>query len=326
MSIAKAARATALPFDHTVSPTSAALRDLIASRIEFLIEVLDRIEGDPDIEREDFEDDNTADYSVQPAVLGPKPRTIRRRPGRRSSPSDAGFGERDQTYFDPGLIPRLGLRAGVREQLVTEGPDGPTDVALLAALLGLVVHGSDTVTLAFRLLNHFGSFSRALAAPVRRLVEVEGVGEISARNLKIVLAAAKRFAHDQIDFDKPVLSSWHTLIDYCRTTMAFEEIEQFRVLFLDKKNRLIADEVQQKGTVDHTPVYPREVLKRSLELNATALILIHNHPSGNPAPSTADVQMTLEVIKAAKVLNIVVHDHIIIANVGHSSLKALRLI
>jgi len=142
----------------------------------------------------------------------------------------------------------------------------------------------------------------------------------------VMQAAAQRYARDQVSTDLPILSSWAALIDYCRSAMAFEEIEQFRVLFLDKKNRLIADEVQQRGTVDHTPVYPREVIKRSLELGATALILVHNHPSGDPAPSTADVQMTRQIIEVAKPLGITVHDHIIIGKSGHASLKAQRFI
>src|SRR5690606_12553387 len=152
------------------------------------------------------------------------------------------------------------------------------------------------------------------------------LGETRVANLKIVVAAAQRYARGQVASDNPLLNSWTQLIDYCRATMAFEDIEQFRLLFLDKKNRLIADEVQQKGTVDHTPVYPREVIKRSLELSGTAVILLHNHPSGDPSPSTADVQMTRQIIEVAKPLGITVHDHIIIGRAGHASMKALRLI
>ena len=145
-------------------------------------------------------------------------------------------------------------------------------------------------------------------------------------NLKVIQAVAQRFARDQVSREQPILSSWAQLIDYCRATMAFEDIEQFRILFLDKKNRLIADEVQQAGTVDHTPVYPREVIKRTLELSATAIILVHNHPSGDPTPSSADVQMTRQINDIARPLGITLHDHIIVGRNGHASLKGMKLI
>ena len=141
----------------------------------------------------------------------------------------------------------------------------------------------------------------------------------------MIRAAAARFARDPI-LDRPLLDSWSSVIDYCRAAMAYEQVEQFRILFLDKKNMLIADEVQQSGTVDHTPVYPREVVKRALELSATALILVHNHPSGDPTPSRADIQMTKAVVDIAKPLGITVHDHIIVGKSGHASLKGLKLI
>src|SRR6185437_408222 len=143
--------------------------------------------------------------------------------------------------------------------------------------------------------------------------------------LKIIHAAASRLARGQVR-KRPVLSSWSTVIDYCRTAMAFADKEQFRILFLDKRNQLIVDEVQQKGTVDHTPVYPREVVKRALELSATALILVHNHPSGDPTPSRSDIVMTEAIIEVAKPLGILVHDHIIVGKDGHASLKGLKLI
>ncbi len=165
-----------------------------------------------------------------------------------------------------------------------------------------------------------------LGAPPARLAEIKGLGEISGTNLKIIQAAAQRFAKDKVTPDLPILSSWSALIDYCRSQMAFSDVEQFRILFLDKKNRLIADEVQQTGTVDHTPVYPREVIKRTLELSATALILVHNHPSGDPAPSSADVQMTRQINDIARPLGVTVHDHIIIGKNGHASLKGLKLL
>ena len=156
-------------------------------------------------------------------------------------------------------------------------------------------------------------------------MEIDGVGESVVTDLKIVEAAARRLARGAVA-KRPVLSSWSAVIDYCRAAMAFAEKEQFRLLFLDKRNALIADEVQQSGTVDHTPVYPREVVKRALELSASALILVHNHPSGDPSPSAADVKMTKEIAEVAKPLGIIVHDHIIVGRDGHASLKGLRLI
>src|SRR6185312_11734348 len=153
-------------------------------------------------------------------------------------------------------------------------------------------------------------------------LEVKGMGEAAITELKIVHAAAQRLARGEVK-KRPVLSSWSSVLDYCRTAMAFSDKEQFRLLFLDKRNQLIADELQQTGTVDHTPVYPREVLKRALELSATALILVHNHPSGDPTPSQADIQMTRAIVDVAKPLGIAVHDHIIVGKDGHTSLKGL---
>lgn len=172
-----------------------------------------------------------------------------------------------------------GHRDRVRKRLMAVGGEAFTETELLEAVLHLAIPRKDTKDLAKLLLRRFGSFSGALAAPASELADFEGLGNASVANIKIVVAAAQRFAKGQITSEQPILSSWSQLIDYCRATMAFEDVEQFRVLFLDKKNRLIADEVQQRGTVDHTPVYPREVIKRSLELSATALILVHNHPT-----------------------------------------------
>ena len=173
-------------------------------------------------------------------------------------------------------------------------------------------------------MRRFGSFAEVLAAPPALLSEVDGVGESVVTDLKIVEAAARRFAKGAVA-RRPVLSSWTSVIDYCRTAMAFSEKEQFRLLFLDRRNALIADEVQQSGTIDHTPVYPREVVKRALELSASAVILVHNHPSGDPTPSSADIKMTREIVDVAKPLGIVVHDHIIVGREGHASLKGLKL-
>jgi len=164
-----------------------------------------------------------------------------------------------------------------------------------------------------------------IAAPPARLAEISGLGEAAIAELKIVQAAAQRLLRGELR-RRPVLSSWSSVLDYCRGTMAFAEKEQFRILFLDKRNQLIADETQQVGTVDHTPVYPREVVKRALELSATAIILVHNHPSGDPTPSRADVQMTQSIVEVARPLGISVHDHIIVGKEGHTSLKGLKLI
>jgi|SRR6185312_16818173 DNA repair protein RadC len=221
---------------------------------------------------------------------------------------------------------RLGHRDRVRQRFLKLGAESFADYELLEAVLHIVVPQRDTKDLAKSLLARFGSFSGVLAAPYEQLRHFKGLGDITAANLKIVQGAAQRYAHDQVSRDQPILGSWSALIDYCRAQMAFEDIEQFRLLFLDKKNHLIADEVQQTGTVDHTPVYPREVIKRALELSATALILVHNHPSGDPSPSSADVQMTRAIVDVAKPLGIAVHDHIIIGRTGHVSMRGLKLI
>jgi DNA repair protein RadC len=220
----------------------------------------------------------------------------------------------------------LGHRGRLRDRFTREGAAAFSDAELLEILLHVVIPQKDTKELAKALLARFGTFSGVLGAPFDQLRKFKGLGDISATHLKVIQGAAQRFAHDRIDREKPILSSWAALIDYCRAQMAFENVEQFRILFLDKRNRLIADEVQQTGTVDHTPVYPREVIRRTLELSATAVILVHNHPSGDPSPSSADVQMTRAICDVAKPLGITVHDHIIIGSSGHASMRGLRLI
>lgn len=219
-----------------------------------------------------------------------------------------------------------GHRQRVRERFLKVGGDALEDYELLELALQLVIPRKDTKALAKTLLREFGSFSGVFNASEARLAKVKGLGDTSIAHIKVIQAVSARFGRDQINREQPILASWSQLIDYCRSQMAYETIEQFRILFLDKKNRLIADEVQQVGTVDHTPVYPREVIRRSLELSATALILVHNHPSGDPAPSSADVRMTREIADIAKPLGIVLHDHIIIGKAGHASLRGLKLI
>jgi len=206
-----------------------------------------------------------------------------------------------------------GHRERLRARFREAGAEAISDYELLELVLFRAIPQRDVKPMAKELIARFGSFAEVVAAPRARLKEVKGVGEAVADELKIVHAAASRLARGQVQ-KRPVLSSWGSVLDYCRTAQAFSEKEQFRVLFLDKRNQLIADELQQTGTVDHTPVYPREVLKRALELSATALILVHNHPSGDPTPSRADIEMTAEIKVAAAVFGIVLHDHLIIGN------------
>lgn len=217
-----------------------------------------------------------------------------------------------------------GHRDRLRERFMTNGAASLQDYELLELILFRILPRRDTKPIAKAMLERFGSFSEALGAPAHLLEEIDGLGSTAITDLKVILAAAQRIGRDAIH-ERPILASWTAVIEYCKAQMAYESKEQFRILFLDKKNRLIADEVQQVGTVDHTPVYPREVIKRSLELSATALILVHNHPSGDPQPSTADIQMTRQIADIAKPLGIVVHDHIIVGRTGHASLKGMKL-
>jgi DNA repair protein RadC len=219
----------------------------------------------------------------------------------------------------------LGHRQRLRARFRAAGSDAVSDYELLELVLFRALPRRDVKALAKQLIARFGSFTEALAAPPERLAEVKGLGESAITDLKIVQAVAGRMARGEVKH-REVLSSWPVVLDYCRTAMAFADKEQFRVLFLDKRNHLIADEVQQTGTVDHTPVYPREVVKRALELSSTAVILVHNHPSGDPTPSRADIQMTQAILDVAGPLGIAVHDHIIVGKDGHASLKGLKLI
>lgn len=212
------------------------------------------------------------------------------------------------------------LRARFREA----GAAALADYELLELVLFRAVPRRDVKPLAKALVERFGSFAEVVAAPAARLAEMPGVTPAIVTEFKIIEASAHRLARGQVK-RRPVLSSWTAVIDYCRAAMAFADREQVRVLFLDKRNQLIADEVLQTGTVDHAPVYPREVVKRALELSATAIILCHNHPSGDPTPSRADIDMTRKIIDVAKPLGIEVHDHIIVGKDGHASLKGLRL-
>jgi DNA repair protein RadC len=227
---------------------------------------------------------------------------------------------------EPAETPHYhGHRERLRERFYRAGPDALSDYELLEMALFPALPRRDTKPLAKALLKKFGSFAEVVHAPVARLREVEGIGEASINQIKLLAASASRVAKGEIK-RSIALSSWNDVIGYCRSSMAFADKEQFRLLFLDKRNQLISDEVQQTGTVDHTPVYPREVIKRALELSATALILVHNHPSGDPTPSQADIQMTKAIVDIAAPLGISVHDHIIVGKNGHASLKGMRLI
>lgn len=220
---------------------------------------------------------------------------------------------------------RTGHRERLRARFIAGGPDALPDYELLELVLFAALPRIDTKPLAKALLARFGTFAEVIAAPPGRLREVAGVGDSVVLQLKLVKAAAERFARVEI-MDKPVLSSWQAVLDYCRTTMAFADREHFRILFLDKRNQLIADELQQTGTVDHTPVYPREVIKRALELSATAMILVHNHPSGDPSPSRTDIEMTRSLVALSDPLGVAVHDHVIVGRKGHASLRGLGLL
>jgi DNA repair protein RadC len=213
-----------------------------------------------------------------------------------------------------------GHRARMREKVIERGPGALADYEVLEMLLFLSMPKGDNKPLAKALINRYGSFVRVMAAPAEQLLAAPGLGPHSVSALKLVEAAALRMMEADVR-EAPVLNNWERLLGYLHAAMAREQVEQFRVLFLDPKNRLIADEAQAKGTVNHTPVYPREVVKRALELHATALILVHNHPSGDPTPSRADVEMTAQIKEAAALLEIVVHDHLILGNGRHFSFR-----
>jgi DNA repair protein RadC len=219
----------------------------------------------------------------------------------------------------------LGHRERLRERFHESGAQSLPDYELLEMILFRAVKRGDTKPLAKALIAKFGSFAEAVSAPRERLMEVDGVGDAVATEIMLIRAAALRLMKGEIR-SRPPLDSWTAVLDYCRAAMAFNDKEQFRVLFLDKKNQLLADEVQQEGTVDHTPVYPREVMKRALELSSSAIILVHNHPSGDPTPSLADIDMTRKIIDAGLKLGIVVHDHVIIGRKSHTSFKGSKLI
>lgn len=218
-----------------------------------------------------------------------------------------------------------GHRQRLRDRFRKGGAESLPDYELLELVLFRAIPRRDTKDLAKRLLARFGSFAEVVNAPDARLKEVSGVGEAVVTEMRLIRAAALRLMKGEIT-SSPVLSSWNQVLDYLRAVQGFEHREQFRVLFLDKRNHLIADEVQGQGTVDHTPVYVREVVKRALELSSSAIILVHNHPSGDPTPSRADIDMTRLIVEAGKPLGVQVHDHVIVGRGGYASFRALRLI
>lgn len=243
----------------------------------------------------------------------------------------AGFSD-DQGLFDaPAVAPEAdpqhyhNHRARLRQRFLTSGASSVADYEMLELVLFRAIPRRDVKPLAKQLLARFGDFNGVISAPIPRLAEIEGIGDAVICELKIVEAAAHRLARAKV-MNRPALSSWSALMDYCKATMAHRETEQFRILFLDRKNVLVADEEQARGTVDHVPVYPREVVKRALELNASAIILVHNHPSGDPTPSRADVDMTRQIEAAAKAVGVTIHDHVVIGKAHDASFRALGLL
>lgn len=245
---------------------------------------------------------------------------------------DRAFREASLPLFEPdeavmpaaaGKLPSYikDHRKRLRERFMAGGAAAMPDYELLELVLFRAIPRQDVKPLARRLLETFGDFNRVLAAPTARLAAVQGVGDAVVQELKVVEAATHRMMRSRV-MQRPVISGWKAVLDYCHTTMAHRETEQFRVLYLDLKNVLIADEEQARGTVDHVPVYPREVVKRALELNASAMILAHNHPSGDPTPSESDISMTRQIDEAAQALGLSLHDHLIIGKSTELSLRA----
>ena len=248
------------------------------------------------------------------------PQSARRYPPPLPPPPDTGGDDAGPAAMPfPSTGPH-GHRGRMREKLLERGPEALADYELLEMLLFFAFKTGDTKPLAKALINRYGSFAAVLAAPQRQLLDTRGLGPHSVAALKLVQAAALRLAKAEV-MERPVLNNWERLVDYLTAALARQDVEQVRVLYLDTRNRLIADEAQGRGTVNHTPVYPREVVGRALELQATALILVHNHPSGDPTPSRADIEMTAEIKAAAAVFGIVLHDHLIIGRGRHLSLR-----
>lgn len=231
--------------------------------------------------------------------------------------------EAETAVAQPGKQPSYikDHRQRLRARFMGGGPTAMPDYELLELVLFRAIPRRDVKPLARDLMDRFGDFNRVVTAAEARLRDINGVGDAVIVELKIIEAAAQRLARARV-MQQPIVSSWDALIDYCHTAMAHHETEQFRVLYLDRKNVLIADEEQGKGTVDHVPVYPREVAKRALELNASAIILVHNHPSGDTTPSTADIDMTRQISNACDALGLTLHDHLIIGQSQELSFRS----
>ena len=248
-----------------------------------------------------------------------------RAPFKRSTDAEADAPAGKSSSKDKDEPHYHGHRERLRERFLRGGETALQDYELMELVLFRAIPRRDVKPLAKEIIDHFGGFAEAISADIERLREVKGLGEAAAIELKIIQAAALKLSQGRV-MQRPAIGSWNQLIAYCRAAMGFEVNEQFRVLFLDSKNRLIADEVQQRGTVNHTPVYPREIVKRALELSSTAIILVHNHPSGDPTPSSADIKMTKEIVEAAKALKVEVHDHLVIGRGAPASFRSLGLI
>lgn len=218
-----------------------------------------------------------------------------------------------------------GHRDRLRERFLLGGPEALPDYELLELVLFMAIPRRDVKPLAKELIAKFGNLAGVLNATVHELEKIDGLSDNTITALKAIQASAFRMLKQDV-MKKPILNSWQRLMDYCAATMAHEKKEHFRILFLNKKNELIADEIQQSGTVDHTPVYPREIMKRALELSATAIILCHNHPSGDPRPSQTDIDMTQHIIAAGAPFSILIHDHIIVSKNGTASFRNLGLL
>ncbi len=219
----------------------------------------------------------------------------------------------------------LGHRQRLRERFLATGGEGMPDYELLELLLAQAIPRRDVKPLAKALLDRFGDFAGVIAATPDQLGTVSGMGDASVAALKVAQASAVRLLRQRV-MRRNVIDSWDRLVDYCTAAMAHEAVEQLRLLFLDRKNTLIADEKQQQGTVDHTPLYTREVVKRALELGASALIVVHNHPSGDPTPSQGDIKMTRDVRDALEKIGVTLHDHLVIGRNGHESFRARGLL
>lgn len=238
--------------------------------------------------------------------------------GSEQPPADAGVHKEEAAHY-------LGHRQRLRERFMESGAGALADYELMELVLFRAIPRRDVKPLAKALIKRFGSFAEAAAARPERLREIEGLSESAIVEIKLAEAVATRLARGKIEARK-TLSSFVEVLDYCRTVMAYADREEFRILFLDKRNALIADEVQGVGTVDHTPVYPREIIRRALELGASALILAHNHPSGDPTPSAADIRMTKDIISIAEPFGIIVHDHLIVGKHGQTSFRGQKLL